>query len=342
MRVIQLHSHQLPPLWYLAAMRPILVALLLAASMIAEAQQAKKVQRIGYLSPIDAAGESDRGVGISRALRERGQVEGQNLAFEYSYADGKLDRLPELAATLVRSKVDLIIAIFYPGVVAAKKATDKIPIVMVSVGADPVEAGLVDSFARPGGNVTGIATLAQELGGKRLELFKEALPTISRVAALYDSTNAANVVALKELQNAAPGLKLSVQPVEVRGNGDFARAFSEISKQRSGGLHVSGGPLLNAQGKRIVDFTLRNRLPSIYVARSFVEAGGLMSYATDNTEQYRRVAYFVDRILTGTSPTALPVERPMKFDFAINLQTAKRIGVTIPQSVLFRADRVIK
>jgi len=171
---------------------------------------------------------------------------------------------------------------------------------------------------------------------------KESLPKISRVAALYDSTNPANVVGLKEIQNEAPGLKLSIQPVGVRGNDDFNRAFSEIGKKRIDGLHVAGGPLMNAQRKRIVEFALKSRLPSIYVSRGFVEMAGLMSYATVNAEQYRRVAYFVDRILAGTPPAELPVERPMKFDFAINLQTAKKIGVTIPQSVLFRADKVIK
>jgi putative ABC transport system substrate-binding protein len=214
---------------------------------------------------------------------------------------------------------------------------------MVGGGIDPVEAGLVESLARPGGNVTGITNLSVELGGKRLELLKEAIPKLVRVAVLHDPATLSNVVELKEvLPVAARALKLTIQPWEVRSADDFERVFAAVSKQRPDGLYVSLGPLMNANQKRIVGFALESRLPSVYPRREDVEAGGLMYYGADQAESYRRVAYFVDRILKGTKPAELPVEQPMRFEFVINLKTAKQIGVTLPQWTLMKATKVIQ
>ena len=328
-----------------AAMPSILVVVvLLAVAVIAEAQQPKKVPRIGYLSNLDPNRESARSEAIRLALRERGYVEGQNIAFEYRYAEGKLDRLPELAAELVRLKVDIIVVAGGDTTIrAAKNATKTIPIVMAGSGGDPVEAGFVESLARPGGNVTGMTNLIRELGGKRLELLKEAVPKLSRVAVLYDPANPGNVREVKEvLPVAARALGLTLKLWEVRAADDFEKVFAALNKQRPDGLYVTAGPLINANGKRIVGFALKSRLPSVYARREAVEAGGLMYYGADLADSYRRVAYFVDRILKGAKPADLPVEQPTKFELVINLKTAKQIGVTIPQSMLYRADKVIK
>ena len=226
---------------------------------------------------------------------------------------------------------------------AAKNATKTIPIVMTGAGIDPVEAGLVESLARPGGNVTGLTTLSRELGGKRLELLKEAVPKVARVAVLYDPTNPANVLEVKEvLPVAARALGLTLQSWEVRAADGFERVFAALNKQRPDGLYVPGGPLMNANQKRIAGFALKSRLPSVYSSREFVDAGGLMSYGADLADSYRRVAYFVDRILKGAKPADLPVEQPTKFEFVINLKTAKQIGVTIAPEVLARATRIMR
>jgi putative ABC transport system substrate-binding protein len=226
---------------------------------------------------------------------------------------------------------------------AAKNATKTIPIVMAGAASDPVEAGFIDSLARPGGNVTGLARLTRELDGKRLELLKEAVPKLTRVAVLYDPAIPAAVREVKEdLPAAARALRLTIQPWEVRAADDFDKVFSGIGRQRPDGLYVFGSPLTNANRKRIADFALKSRLPSIYSIREFVDAGGLMYYGADFADSYRRVAYYVDKILKGAKPADLPVEQPTKFEFVINLKTAKQIGVTIPQKVLARADRVIK
>ena len=328
-----------------AAMPSILVVVvLLAVAVIAEAQQPKKVPRIGYLSNLDPNRESAPSEAIRLALRERGYIEGQNIAFEYRSAKGKLDRLPELAAELVRLKVDIIVIAGGDTTIrAAKDATKTIPIVMVGSGGDPVEAGFIESLARPGGNVTGMTNLIRELGGKRLELLKEAVPKLSRVAVLYDPANAGNVRDVKEvLPVAARALGLTLKLWEVRAADDFEKVFAALNKQRPDGLYVTGGPLINANGKRIADFALKNRLPSVYARREAVEAGGLMYYGADLADSYRRVAYFVDRILKGAKPADLPVEQPTKFELVINLKTAKQIGLIIPQSMLYRADKVIK
>jgi putative ABC transport system substrate-binding protein len=271
-------------------------------------------------------------------------VDGQNIAIEYRNAEGKSDRLPELAAELVRLKVDIIvIAAGLPVIQAAKNATKTIPIVMAGRGIDPVVAGLVESLARPGGNVTGITNLTRELGGKRLELLKEAVPKLARVAVLYDPAIPPSVVEMKDvLPVAARALGLTIQPWEVRIANGFEKVFTELNKERPDGLYVTGSPLINNNQKRIVGLALKSRLPSVYYGREFVDAGGLMYYGADLADSYRRVAYYVDRILKGAKPADLPVERPTKFEFIINLKTAKQIGLTIPHEVLGRADKVIR
>jgi putative tryptophan/tyrosine transport system substrate-binding protein len=328
------------------AVPSILVAVvLLAVGVIVEAQQPKKVHRIGYLSSRDPASESARSEAIRLALRERGYIEGQNVATEYRYAEGKLDRVPELAAELVRLKVDIIVVAGGPRWVRpAKNATKTIPIVMTGGGIDPVEAGVVESLARPGGNVTGITNLNAELGGKRLELLKEAVPKLARVAVLYDPGSLGSVPELKEvLPVAARGLGLTVRSWEVRDADGLEKVFAALNKQRPDGLYVMGGsPRMTANQKRIVSFALKSRLPSVSGNREYVDAGLLMYYGADFADSYRRVAYFVDRILKGAKPADLPVEQPTKFELVINLKTAKQIGLTIPPEVLARANRLIK
>jgi len=318
-----------------------LAILFLASIPPAQAQQPKKVPRIGYLATVDPASDSARAEAIRLALRERGYIEGQNIAIEYRYAEGKLDRLPALAAELVRLKVDIIVvAAGDPVIRAAKNATKTIPIVMTGGGSDAVEAGFVQSLARPGGNVTGLTNLNRELGGKRLELLKDAVPKLVRVAVLYDPST---VLEVKEvLPVAARALKLTIQPWEVRDANGFEKVFTALNKQRPDGLYVLASPLMRTNGKRIADFALKSRLPSVYSNREAVDTGGLMYYGADLADSHRRVAYYVERILKGAKPADLPVEQPMKFELVINLKTAKQIGLTIPQWTLMKADKVIK
>ena len=323
----------------------LLAAALLTYLGLAQAQQPKKVPLIGYLSSTDPATESARSEAIRLALRELGYIEGQNIATEYRYTEGKLDRLPELAAELVRLKVDIIVVAGTDTVVQeAKNATKTIPIVMVGGGVDPVDAGLVESLARPGGNVTGISNLGRELGGKRLELLKEAVPKLARVAVLYDPAILGAAFELKEvLPVAARALGLTVQSWEVRDADGLEKVFAALNKQRPDGLYVMGGsPRMTANQKRTVGFALKSRLPSMYSYREAVDAGGLIYYGADLADSHRRVAYYVDRILKGAKPADLPVEQPTKFELVINLETAKQIGLTIPPEVLARANRVIK
>jgi putative ABC transport system substrate-binding protein len=322
----------------------LVAAVLLTVAVTVEAQQTKKVPRIGYLSGIDRATESARSEAIRLALREPGHIEGQNIAIEYRYAEGKPGRFPELAAELVRLKVDIIVVAGGNRIIpAVTNATKTIPIVMTGAGLDPVEAGFIESLARPGGNVTGLTNLTTELGGKRLELLKEAVPKVARVAVLYDPANTSSVLSVKEvLPVAARALGLTLQPWEVQAADDFDRVFAAISKWRPDGLYVLGGGLINANRKRIADFAVRSRLPSMHYNREDVDAGGLISYGADIAESYRRVAYYVDRILKGAKPADLPVEQPTKFELVINLKTAKQIGVTIPPDVLARATKIIR
>ena len=321
-----------------------LAALLLGLSFFAQAQQPKKIPRIGYLSMVSPVSESAQSEAIRLALRALGYIEGQNIAIEYRYAEGKIDRAPELAAELVRLKVDIILVTGgTPPIQAAMNATKTIPIVMMGQGPNPVEAGLIESLARPGGNVTGITNLPRELGGKRLELLKEAVPKVARVAVIYDAASRNILLEVKEvLPVAARALGLTIHPWEVRGADDFDRVFAALNKQRPDGLYVAGGPLTRDNRKPIASFALKSRLPSTGPNGEFVDAGGLMSYGADLADSYRRVAYFVDRILKGAKPADLPVEQPTKFEFVINLKTAKQIGLTIPPEVLARASRLIK
>jgi putative ABC transport system substrate-binding protein len=321
----------------------LLATVLMATASPAEAQQ-PKVPRMGYLSNTDAAGESSRSEAIRLALRERGYIEGQNIAIEYRYAEQKLDKLPELVAELVGLKVDIIVAAGGTTTVrAAKNATKTIPIVMTGGGDDPVKAGLIESLARPGANVTGLTNLVTDLDGKRLELLKEAVPKLVRVAVLNDPGTPSNVLELKEvLPVAARALKLTIQSWEVRDADGFERVFAALNTERPDGLYILTSALMGANRRRTVGFALKSRLPSVYSSRQGVEAGGLMSYSADLGNSYRRVAYYVDRILKGARPADLPVEQPTKFELVINLKTAKQIGLTIPQSMLYRADKVIK
>ena len=320
-----------------------LSAMLFAFSSPAAAQQPKKVPQIGILTPVPVSARVNVFEAFRKGLRELGYIEGKNIAIEIRSAEGKQERFPALAAGLVRLKVDIIVVTRGNTLIrAAMNATKTTPIVMAGAGPDPVEAGFVESLARPGANVTGVSTLSGELGGKRLELFKEAVTKIARVAILYDPAIPATIVQLKDVQTAARALGLTIQAWEIRGTDDFDRVFAAMGKERPDGLYVLRSLLMNVNEKRIVGFALKSRLPSVYSNREAVEAGGLMYYGADFAESYRRVAYYVDRILKGAKPAELPVEQPTKFELVINLKTAKQIGLTIPQSVLFRADKVIR
>jgi putative ABC transport system substrate-binding protein len=321
----------------------VLTILFLATVNPAPAQQPKRVPRIGYLSSGNPTSESTRSEGIRLALRERGYIEGQNIAIEYLYSEGKQDRHLELAAELVHLKVDIIVVAGGDTVIrSAQNATKTIPIVLTGSGSDPVKAGFVESLARPGGNVTGLTNLSRELGGKRLELLKEAVPKLARVAVLYDPAIPGTTREVKEdLPVPARALGLTVRSWEVRDADGFDRVFAALNKERPDGLYAPGGGR-PANEKRIPGFALKSRLPSVYGIRAAVDAGGLMYYGADLADSYRRVAYYVDRILKGAKPADLPVEQPTKFEFVINLKTAKQIGLTIPPEVLARANRLIK
>jgi len=321
----------------------VLCTLLFALCFPVQAQQPKKVYRIGYLSAYDVASESRRAEGIRLALLKLGYIEGQNVSIEYRYAEGKRERYPELAAELVRLKVDIIV--LAGGLIpiqAAKEATKTIPIVMTGGGADPVKTGLVESLARPGGNVTGITNLQTYLNGKRLELLKESVPKLARVAVFYDPAVPAGRQLIHDLPVAARVLGLSIQFLQIRAAEELESVFAAAKNERAEGLYASGSLVISANGKRIADFALKSRLPSIYSDREAVDAGGLMYYGADLADSYRRVASYVDKILKGAKPADLPVEQPTKFEMAINLKAAKQIGLTIPPNVLARADKVIK
>ena len=315
--------------------------ILATGGVAAQAQQPTKLHRIGYLLGASSSFYTARIDAFQQGLNELGYTEGKNIVIEYRYADGKADRLPALAVELVRLKLDVIVATTTPSVLAVKKASATIPIVFVSV-ADPVASGLVASLARPGGNITGLTILAPELSGKRLELLKEAVPKATRVAFLWNSANPAQGLLWKESQAAAQELRLQLQSLEVRSSNDFENAFEAALRERAQALITAPEPLINTHLKRIVEFAAKSRLPAMYAGPEVVDAGGLMSYAPDYTHQYRRAATYVDKILKGAKPSDLPIERPMKFEFVINLKTAKEIGLTISPNVLARADKVIK
>ena len=317
-----------------------LSAMLFAICFSVEAQQPGKIPRIGYLAqrnkPTPATPDS-AAEAFRQGLRDVGYVEGKTILVEYRYAEGSEDRVRSLVAELVQLKAEVIVSPTFQAIRAAKQATKAIPIVMI-VTVDPVAAGLIDSLARPGGNVTGVTRLTRELSGKRLELVKEVLPTVSHVGVLRD----AEATAFKDYEIPARALKIKLQSLDVRNPKlDFEEAFQIAAKLRVDALVVVSGALSLSYRKQIADLAIKNRLPSMHERSEEVEAGGLMSYSADNHESFRRAAYYVDRILKGTKPADIPVEQPMKFEFIINLKTAKQIGLTIPQSVLFRADKVI-
>jgi putative ABC transport system substrate-binding protein len=317
----------------------LLIGLVLALARFANAQQQTKVTKIGWLGARSASAPA-REV-FARELRALGYVEGKNIAFEYRYAEGKLDRLPALADELVRLKVDVLLTPATPAAVAAKNATRTIPIVFYS-GSDPVAGGLVDSLARPGGNITGFTTISAVLSGKRLELLKETVPKLSRVAALWNPHDPSSAQSWKESQLPARELGLQLHSMEVSSTDKFEGAFKEATRVSSAALALMGSPFFFSNQKQIVDLAAKHHLPAIYANYEFVTSGGLMSYGADEAEAYRRVASMIDKILKGTKPADLPVEQPKKFEFIINLKAAKQIGLTIPPNVLARADKVIK
>jgi putative ABC transport system substrate-binding protein len=318
-----------------------LCAVLFALCYSAWAQQPKKIPRIGFLGASSPSAISARLEAFRQGLRELGYVEGKNIVIEYRYAEGKLDRLSALAVELVRLGVDVIVLAGPASIRPAKEATNTIPIVMAN-DADPVGSGVVASLARPGGNITGLSNLAPEISGKRLELLKEIVPRLSRLAILGTSTTSGTAQVLKEMEPAAGVFKVQLQYLDVLSPKDIETVFREARKGRADAVLVLQGGVFNSQRKQIVDLAVRSRLPAIYHAPEWVEDGGLMSYGVSVTDLYRRAATFVDKILKGAKPADLPVEQPTKFEFIINLKAAKQIGLAIPPNVLVRADKVIK
>jgi ABC-type uncharacterized transport system substrate-binding protein len=314
---------------------------LLAAPLTAHAQAPGKVPRVGYVFARVSSADQPLWDTARQGLRELGYVEGQNITLEIRWAEGRSERLPELVAELVRLKVDVLVVATTPGALAAKDATRTIPIVFVGV-ADPVESGLVASLARPGGNLTGLSLLNPEISGKRLELLKESLPTISRVAALTNPGNLIHVVFWRETHAAAKTLGLQLQPIKVRAPEDFEEAFRAAARGRADALLAFDDALTVGYRARLVALAAKYRLPTMYGFREFPDAGGLLSYGPNLLDLYRRTATYVDRILKGTKPGDLPIEQPTKFELVINLKTAKALGLTIPPSVLARADEVIQ
>jgi ABC-type uncharacterized transport system substrate-binding protein len=318
-----------------------LCAMLFVLCSSVEAQQPVKVPRIGFLGASSASVLAARIEAFRQGLRDLGYVEGKNIVIEWRSAEGKLDRLPALAAELVRLKVDVIVTTGPAPTRPAKEATSTIPIVM-AFDNDPVGNGFVASLARPGGNITGLSTLAPEISGKQLELLKETVPRLSRVAVLGSSTTPGNAQALKETELAAGALGVKLQNLDVLGPKDIETAFRAAGKERADAVLVLSASVLNSHRTEIAKLAAKSRLPAIYPFPEYVEAGGLMAYGPSVTDLFRRAATYVDKILKGTKPADLPVEQPTKFEFIINLKSAKQIGLTIPPNVLVRADRVIK
>jgi putative ABC transport system substrate-binding protein len=318
----------------------LLAAVLLTTISSAEAQQQAKVPKIGWLG----VRPDDLTAGVAlfhRELRALGYVEGKNFTLEYRSAENKLDRLPALADELVRLKVDVLVVAASNEARAAKNATRTIPIIGTNLGTDPVASGLIESLARPGGNITGFSPISDQLAGKRLELLKEAIPKLSRVAVMWHPQLSSEQT-WKEHQLPARELGLQLHSMEVNSADKFESAFKEATKAGSGALVVTLSALVNSNQRRITELAAKNRLPAIYSRADFIESGGLISYGSSQGERFKRVAVYVDKILKGAKPADLPVEQPTKFELVINLKAAKQIGLTIPQSVLYRADRVIK
>jgi putative ABC transport system substrate-binding protein len=316
--------------------------LLFVLCFSAQAQQPEKVYRIGYIASAgpDAAG-TNRGA-FQQGLRDLGYIEGKNIVIEFRYLEGMLNRVPNVVAELVGLKVDVLVAISPLAIRTAKETTKTIPIVMVTT-TNPVATGLVDSLARPGGNITGLTRITRDLNGKRLELLKEVVPTTSRVGVLFQAGSTSGDIHFKEYETAARALKIELQSLGVRGpKPDFEAVFQTAAKGRVGALITITNSLTSFYRKMIANLAIKYRVPSMYETSGYVESGGLLSYSANETESFRRAAVYVDKILKGTKPADLPVEQPTKFEFVINLKTAKALNLTIPQSVLFRADRVIK
>jgi putative ABC transport system substrate-binding protein len=318
----------------------VIAFVLVVTGTVAQAQPAK-VFRIGFLSPFTSSAAAHWHEAFRQGLRDHGWLEGKNISIEYRYAEGRNDRLPDLVADLIRLNVDLIVVSVATDALVAKKATRTIPIVMASAG-DPVASGLVESLAHPGGNITGLSQIAPELAGKRLELLKEVVPKLSRVAVLWRPEGASSPLAWEESQAPARALGLQLHSMVVRSSNDFDKAFQEATTARAGALAVMPDPLFAGNLKRLADLAAKSRLPSIFHLREFVDFGGLMTYGPDRSDMFRRAATYVDKILKGSKPADLPVEQPTKFELVINLKTAKQIGLTIPPNVLARADKVIK
>jgi putative ABC transport system substrate-binding protein len=318
-----------------------LCAMLFALCLSAEAQQPARINRIGILSPSSGSLFSARDEALRQRLRELGYVEGKNVVIEYRYAEGKRERMPDLAAELVQLKVDVTVTTSPSATLAAKKASATIPIVFAAAD-DPVGTGLVSSLAQPGGNITGFSLMTPDLDGKRLELLKEAFPKVARVAFLWEPGGTRGNLPLTDMEPAAKALGLKLLSLEVRNLDDFEGAFARAKREGAQALITTTGARINTQLRRVLDLAAKNRLPAIYHYSEFVEAGGLMSYGPDNTDLWRHAAEFVDKILKGAKPGDIPVEQPKKFEFIINLNAAKQIGLTITPNVLVRADRVIK
>jgi putative ABC transport system substrate-binding protein len=309
--------------------------------LAAQAQQAAKVHRIGFLSAGAEVRPSKNWSIFVNELRELGWIEGKNIEFHQRYADNKLDRLPELTTELVRFNVDVIVTVGTLAPLAAKRATSSIPIVMVNAG-DPVRSGLVTSLARPGGNVTGMSLMAPDLGGKRLELLKEVLPRLSRVAVIWNATNPYSALVFGETQGAAKKLMVEIEPLEVSEPGDFDGALATTTRNGADALVIVEDPLTFNNLKKVAEFCANGRLAAIYGLREFADAGGLMTYGASNADLFRRSAGFVDKILRGVKPSDLPVQQPTKFELVINLKTAKALGLTVPDTLLARADEAIE
>jgi putative ABC transport system substrate-binding protein len=321
--------------------RVALCAVFLALSVPARAQQPTPGPRIGFLTAISASSMSARMEAFRKGLHELGYVEGKNIVSEYRYAEGKLDRLPAFAAELVRLKVDVIVTAGATGTGPAKEATTAIPIVMAQDG-DPVATGIVASLARPGGNITGLSTLAPELSGKRLELLKEIVPKLSRVAIFGTSTQPNYTQLSHEVELAAKAFGVKLQNLDILGAKDIETAFRAAGREHAGAVLVLASSVIFSQRPQILELAVKSQLPVIFPQNEYVEEGGLMSYAPNYADLFRRAATYVDKILKGAKPAELPVEQPTKFEFIINLKAAKQIGLTIPPNVLARADKVIK
>jgi putative ABC transport system substrate-binding protein len=323
------------------ALTVLLALALLAAPLAIGAQPTGKVPRIGWIGGPTRESAEVFVREFRQGLKDLGWVEGQNIVIEWRFAGGRAERLPDLAAELVRLRVDLIVAPSTPTILAAKNATTTIPIVTVA-GGDPVELGLVASLARPGGNITGLTSMvSQEIAGKQLELLKETVPKVSGMAVLWNPTTRGNALALREAEIAARALRVELQVLEARSLNDFESAFAAMSAKRAGALLVLGDTMFTTHRRRLADLAAKSRLPAMYGTRQFVDDGGLVSYGANALDNFRRAAVYVDKILKGAKPGDLPIERSTKFELVINLKTAKALGLTIPQSLLLRADQVI-